>query len=77
VLLTALLVTVILSVSTRESLTGTDAALPVGFAIVVCGLVGGPLSGASMNPARSLGPVLAGGPAEHVWLTWRGLCSAR
>jgi glycerol uptake facilitator-like aquaporin len=41
-LLTALLVTVILSVSTRESLTRTDAALAVGFTIALDGLVGGP-----------------------------------
>jgi aquaporin Z len=67
-LLTALLVTVILSVSTRESLTGTDAALPVGFTIALDGLVGGPLTGASMNPARSLGPVLAGAPANYIWI---------
>jgi aquaporin Z len=67
-LLTALLVTVILSVSTRESLTGTNAALPVGFTIMVDGFIGGPLTGASMNPARSLGPVLAGGPPQYIWI---------
>jgi hypothetical protein len=44
----------------------------VGFTIVLDGLVGGPLTGASMNPARSLGPVLAGGPAEHIWLYLAG-----
>jgi len=76
-LLTGLLVTVILSVSTREGLTGTDAALPVGFTIVVDGLVGGPLTGASMNPARSLGPVLAGGPLVTSGFTWSGPCSAQ
>jgi aquaporin Z len=67
-LLTVLLVTVILSVSSRESLTGTAAAVPVGLTIALDGLVAGPLTGASMNPARSLGPVIAGGPGEHVWL---------
>jgi glycerol uptake facilitator-like aquaporin len=72
ILLSGLLVTVILSVSTRETLTDTDAALPVGFTIALDGLVGGPLTGASMNPARSLGPVHAGGPAEHIWLYLAG-----
>jgi aquaporin Z len=76
-LLTALLVTVILSVSTRESLTGTNAALPVGFTIMVDGFIGGPLTGASMNPARSLGPVLAGGHRSTSGFTWLGPHSAR
>jgi aquaporin Z len=67
-LLTLLLVTVILSVATRETLTGMDAAIAVGFTIALDGLVAGQLTGASMNPARSLGPVLAGGSAQHLWL---------
>jgi glycerol uptake facilitator-like aquaporin len=35
-----------------ESLTGTDAAIPVGFTIALDGRVAGQLTGASMNPAR-------------------------
>ena len=54
--LTALLVTVILNSVSRHSLIGTDAALAVGATIALCGLFAAPLSGVSMNPARSLGP---------------------
>jgi len=67
-LLSTLLVLVILNVSTRESLLGGGAAVPVGLTIAVAGLLGGRVSGASMNPARSLGPSLAGAGTTHVWL---------
>lgn len=63
-LLTAFLVAVILQVATRENLVGPEAAIPVGLTIAVDGLLGIHVTGASMNPARSLGPVLAGGPSE-------------
>jgi aquaporin Z len=68
VLLTTVLICVILNVSTRESLVGPGAALPVGIAIALDGLIGVPLTGASMNPARSLGPVLAGGGWHDAWI---------
>ncbi|MFP5346314.1 MAG: MIP/aquaporin family protein [Actinomycetes bacterium] len=67
-LLTTFLVTVILQAATRESLVGPQAAIPVGLTIAVDGLLGVQVTGASMNPARSLGPVLAGGPPEGWWL---------
>jgi aquaporin Z len=67
-LLTAFLVSVILQAATRENLVGPEAAIPVGLMIVTAGLVAGPISGASMNPARSLGPVIAGGSSEGWWL---------
>jgi aquaporin Z len=68
VILTAVLVSVILNVSTRESLVGPGAALPVGIAIALDGLIAGHLTGASMNPARSLGPVLVSGEWHSVWI---------
>ena len=44
----------------------------IGLTITLDILVGGPISGAAMNPARHLGPALMGGPTEHIWLYWLG-----
>ncbi|MFC1418395.1 MIP family channel protein [Streptacidiphilus cavernicola] len=69
VLLTFLLVFVVLAVTHRIAVTGFDG-LPIGIALAVIHLVGIPLTGTSVNPARSLGPaIFAGGPAmSQVWL---------
>ncbi|WP_042404843.1 MIP family channel protein [Streptacidiphilus carbonis] len=69
VLLTFLLVFVVLAVTHRLAVTGFDG-LPIGIALAVIHLVGIPLTGTSVNPARSLGPALfAGGAAmSQVWL---------
>jgi aquaporin Z len=68
VFLTAVLVTVILGTADRKGLVGTEAAIAVGAAIAMCGLVGLSLSGASMNPARSLGPALVAGQLGQAWI---------
>ncbi|MDF3288981.1 MIP/aquaporin family protein [Streptomyces silvisoli] len=70
VALTFLLVFVVLAVSRGRATLAGSAGLPVGMAFAVAQLVGGPLTGASMNPARSLGPALfAGGAAlTQLWL---------
>lgn len=52
---------VVMAVATDERVADGFAALAVGFTVGFCALVGGPLTGASMNPARSLGPAVAGG----------------
>ena len=44
------------------------AGVAVGGTVTLCALVGGPLSGASMNPARTLGPALFSPWIEHVWI---------
>lgn len=69
-LLTYILMVVILG-------SGLDKRAPSGFAGVAIGLtVGleaafmGPMTGASMNPARSLGPAVASGLWQHHWLYW-------
>ncbi|MFJ9691169.1 MIP family channel protein [Kitasatospora sp. NPDC101183] len=69
VVLTFLLVYVVLSVTHRLAAVGFDG-LPIGVALVVVHLVGIPLTGTSVNPARSLGPALfAGGDAlSQLWL---------
>jgi len=56
--LTLLLVTVILGTADRFRVVGPDAAFAVGATIALCGLIALPIEGASMNPARSLGPAI-------------------
>jgi aquaporin Z len=68
VLLTWTLVTVILGTADRYRLVGQNAALAVGATIALCGLWAGPLDGASMNPARSLGPAIVGGSLSDAWI---------
>ncbi len=68
IVLTLLLVTVILGTATRNRLIGPNAAIAVGGTIALCGLFALPVSGASMNPARSLGPALVGGTTAHWWI---------
>lgn len=67
-----LLLTVILGTATRYSLIGPNAALAVGGTIALCGLFAAPISGASMNPARSLGPLLVTGQWQHAWIYLAG-----
>ena len=42
----------------------------IGMAVTMGTLVGGPLTGAAMNPARHLGPALLGGGFDNLWLYW-------
>ena len=69
VILTALFVFVILSVTGRHGNT-TTAGLAIGLTLTAVHLIGIPLTGTSVNPARSLGPALVvGGTAlSQVWL---------
>jgi aquaporin Z len=64
--LTTGLVSVILGTASGAQQIGTLAALGVGSYIALAGLWGSPVSGASMNPARSLGPALVLGD----WTSW-------
>ncbi|MEU2067575.1 MIP family channel protein [Streptomyces anulatus] len=69
VVLTFLLVYVVLAVTHKVAVTGFDG-LPIGLALAAIHLVGIPLTGTSVNPARSFGPALfAGGAAlSQLWL---------
>lgn len=49
---------------------GGGAAIAIGMAVALDVLMGGPLTGASMNPARSFGPALIGQRWESQWLYW-------
>ncbi len=66
--LTLLLVTVILGTADRYRVVGPDAALAVGATIAACALIAIPIGGASMNPARSLGPALIAGRVGDAWI---------
>jgi aquaporin Z len=56
IVLTTILVSVILNTATGYRSIGHNAALAVGATIALLGLFASPISGASMNPARTLGP---------------------
>ncbi len=67
-ILTLLLLLVILGTAENEAVVGKNAALAVGLTVALCGLFSSPISGASMNPARSLGPQLVAGVTDHCWI---------
>src|SRR5258708_28082303 len=67
-LLTALLMFVILSVSTGAREKGITAGIAVGAVIALEALFAGPICGASMNPARSFAPAALSGHWEHLWI---------
>ena len=62
------LMTVILHISTGSKEIGSVAGLAVGSVILLESMFAGPLTNASMNPARSFGPALIGGHWEPMWL---------
>jgi aquaporin Z len=66
--LTCLLMFVILSVATGAKEKGIMAGVAVGSVIALEALFAGPISGASMNPARSLAPALVTGQPESLWV---------
>jgi aquaporin Z len=68
IVLTLILMFVILSVSTGAKEKGLLAGVAIGAVIAFEALFAGPISGASMNPARSLAPALISGRFEHLWV---------
>jgi aquaporin NIP len=67
-LLTAALMFVIMAVATDTRAVGAGAAIAIGGAVGLDALFGGPVTGASMNPARSFGPALAAGQWGDFWI---------
>lgn len=59
---------VILSVSTGAKEKGITAAMAIGAVVALEAMFAGPVSGASMNPARSLAPAVVGGNTAHLWI---------
>ena len=72
--LTFFLMLVIIAVATDTRAHGAVAGLAIGFTVVFDVLIGGPLTGGSMNPARSFGPALFGGASalSHLWIYFVG-----
>jgi MIP family channel proteins len=68
IVLTAILMFVILRVASGPKEKGLLAGVAIGGVVAFEALFAGPISGASMNPARSLGPALVSGAMSDVWI---------
>ena len=66
--LTFFLMFVIMAVATDTRAVGEAAAIAIGGTVGLDAMFGGPVTGASMNPARSLGPALVSGELHALWL---------
>lgn len=70
--LTAILMFTIIAVATDTRAVGAPAAIAIGAAVALGALVGGAVTGASMNPARSFGPALVSGTWTDFWVYLAG-----
>ena len=66
--LTFFLMLVIIAVATDVRAVGEAAAIAIGGTVGLDAMFGGPITGASMNPARSLGPAIAAGDYTSIWV---------
>lgn len=71
-LLSLILLVAILLISERSTGKRIAPALVIGTIIGLEAIFGGPISGASMNPARSLAPALISGSLDHLWIYFLG-----
>ena len=72
IVLTFVLMFVIMAVATDARAAGQGAALAIGGTVALEAIFAGPISGASMNPARSFGPALVGWTWWSHWAYWVG-----
>ncbi len=68
VILSFALMFVITSVATDSRAVGELAGIAIGSTVALCAFVGGPLTNASMNPARSIAPAILSGNFHQLWL---------
>jgi MIP family channel proteins len=68
ILITFILVFVVMAVATDERAPAVIAPIAVGFALAVGVFIAGPVTGGSVNPVRSLGPMIVAGDLTSVWL---------
>ena len=66
--MTAFLMFTIMAVATDTRAVGAGAAIAIGGAVGLDALFGGAITGASMNPARSIGPALVSGDTHNLWI---------
>ena len=59
---------VIVNVAHGSKEQGLFAGMAIGSVILLEAMFAGPVSGASMNPARSFGPAIVSGNFQHLWL---------
>lgn len=67
-IMTFILMFVILNVAKGSKEQGMFAGLAIGSTVLLEAMFGGPISGASLNPARSIAPAVISGHMEHVWI---------
>jgi len=68
VILTFFLMLVIMTVSTGSKEVGTIAGIAIGAVVLLEALFAGPITGASMNPARSIAPAIVSAQLQHLWI---------
>ena len=68
IILTFILMLTIINVATGAKEKGITAGLAIGGVVALSALFAGPISGASMNPARSIGPALVSGQVSELWI---------
>jgi aquaporin NIP len=67
-ILTFILMFVIINVATGSKEQGMFAGMAIGSVVLLEAMFAGPISGASMNPIRSLAPAIVSGHLEHLWI---------
>lgn len=74
VMLSAFLMFVIIAVATDTRAEGVMAGIAIGTIVMLCAYLGGPFTGASMNPARSLAPALFQDATDTLWIYLAAPC---